>query len=120
MARVIKTNNVHLRKGGGSSPILSNGVYMDSPPTRPHSGDSFEARRTPRRGVFSGESVRGRFSRDPGPAAIDMPERLRTFNLPRVLPGTNQKRSALCDLCVSAVNVMNFLPSSIIMLFLRK
>ena len=38
-----------------------------------------------------------------------MPERLRTFDLPRVLPGTNQKQFTLCDLGVSAVNVINFM-----------
>jgi hypothetical protein len=43
--------------------------------------DSFEALRPLREYVFSGESVRGRFSRSPGPAAIDRPERLRTFDL---------------------------------------
>jgi hypothetical protein len=53
--------------------------------------------------------VRGRFSRSPRPAAIDVPERLRTFDLPRVLPGTNQKRFPLCDLGVFAVNVNSFM-----------
>jgi hypothetical protein len=43
------------------------------------------------------------------PSAIGMAERLRTFDLPRVLPGTNQKRFPLCDLGVFAVNVNNFM-----------
>jgi hypothetical protein len=43
--------------------------------------DSFEPQRTLRQDVFSGESVRGRFSRRLRPAAIKMPERLRAFDL---------------------------------------
>jgi hypothetical protein len=43
-----------------------------------------------------------------------MPERLRTFDLSRVLPGANQRRFPLCDPSVSAVNVTDF------MLFLLK
>jgi hypothetical protein len=82
-------------------------------PLVPRRRDSFEARREQREGVFSGESVRGRFSRSPRPTAIDMPERLRSFDLPRVLLGTNQKRFPLCDLGVSAVNVINFMLSLI-------
>jgi hypothetical protein len=50
-------------------------------PLVPLRRDSFEAQRALREGVFSGESVRGRFSRSPRPAAIDMPERLRPFDL---------------------------------------
>jgi hypothetical protein len=38
-----------------------------------------------------------------------MPERLRTFGLPRVLSGTNQKRSSLRDLCAFAVKVNNMM-----------
>jgi hypothetical protein len=41
-----------------------------------------------------------------------MPERLRTFDLPRELPGANQKRFPLRDLGVSAVKVNNFMLSS--------
>jgi hypothetical protein len=37
-----------------------------------------------------------------------MLERLRTFDLSRVLLGANQKRSPLCDLSVSAVSANNF------------
>jgi hypothetical protein len=63
---------------------------------------------------FSGESVRGRFSRSPRPAAINMPERLRIFDLPRGPLGTNQKRSPLCDLSVPAMSANNFVLSLII------
>jgi len=45
---------------------------------------------------------------------MDMPKRLRTFDLPRVVPGTNQKRFPLCDLGVSAVKVINFMLSLIV------
>jgi hypothetical protein len=38
-----------------------------------------------------------------------MPERLRTFDLPRILPGANQKQFPLCDLGVSAVKATNFM-----------
>jgi hypothetical protein len=38
-----------------------------------------------------------------------VPERLRTFDLPRVLLGTNQKEFPLRDLSVSAVNANNFM-----------
>jgi hypothetical protein len=39
-------------------------------------------------------------------AAINMPERLRAFDLPRVLLGTNQKQFPLCDLGASAVRIL--------------
>jgi hypothetical protein len=41
--------------------------------------------------------------------AINMPERLRTFDLSRVVLGANQKEIPLRDLSVSAVNVNNFM-----------
>jgi hypothetical protein len=50
-------------------------------PLVPRRRDSFEAQRALREGGFSGESVRGRFSGSPRPAAINLPERLRTFDL---------------------------------------
>jgi hypothetical protein len=40
-----------------------------------------ETQRALRGNGISGESVRGRFSRSSMPAAIDMPEKLRTFDL---------------------------------------
>jgi len=36
----------------------------------------------------------------------NMPKRLRPFDLPRVLLGTNQKQFSLCDLGASAVRIL--------------
>ena len=65
-------------------PGAGNTVHLQDPfyrPLVPRRCDSFETQRALREDVFSGESVRGRFSRSPKPSAIDMPERLRTFDL---------------------------------------
>jgi hypothetical protein len=48
-----------------------------SPKKQVHRRDAKAAKR----GFFSGESVRGRFSRSSKPATIDMSKRLRTFDL---------------------------------------
>jgi hypothetical protein len=40
------------------------------------------------------------------PAAVNMPEKLRTFDLPRVFLGTNQKQFPLGDLGGSAVRIL--------------
>jgi hypothetical protein len=50
--------------------------------------------------------VRGRFSRSSMPAAINIPKSIRTFDLPRVLLGTNQRQLSLCDLGDSAVRIL--------------
>jgi hypothetical protein len=73
--------------------------------------DSFETPRALREDGFSGESVRGRFSRSPRPSAINMPERLRTFDLSREVPGANQKQFPLCDLRAFAVKLNNIILS---------
>jgi hypothetical protein len=75
--------------------------------------DSFEAQRPLRKDVFFWRIGERPILQTPGPAAIDKPETLRTFDLPRVLLGTNQKRFPLCDLRVSAVRVNNLMLSLI-------
>jgi hypothetical protein len=103
-----RDNSAASRPGYREQKIVYIFKEVSNRPFVPQRRDSFETRRAQREDVFSGESVRGRFSRSLRSAAMDVPERLRTLDLPRVLLGTNQKRFPLCELGVSAVNGINF------------
>jgi hypothetical protein len=88
-----------------------NSLHVPEPVLTAHShrevGCSFEAQRTQREDAFSGESVRGRFSRSLKASSSNYLRRYGLLMCPGNYPG-QIKKFHLCDLSDSAVKAIYF------------
>ena len=96
-------------RGAECKPSIPSEPPRTSPhrPLVPPRGDSFEAQRAPREGTFSGESVRGRFSRSLTASSSNYLRRHGLLICPGDYPG-QIKKFHLCDLSDSAVKAIYF------------